>query len=231
MGKERSAIESASIYYQEVTAALDNLPLASIARVIDRLDEARSRCQVVFTCGNGGSAATAIHFASDLAKGASVPGKRAFRALSLCENISLLTAWANDSSYDDVFSERLAPWVEEGDVLVAFSGGGNSPNVLNAVLEARAAGAYTVGMTGFDGGKLRQMVDLCVCVQTNCMEQIEDLHLLLCHMITRSLRALPARTILENEPPQIAHLAERRIPRLGLLLGHAHDVSRGGNGR
>ena len=94
----------------------------------------------MFTCGNGGSAATAVHLACDLAKGAIAPGKPGIKTLCLCENISLVTAWANDSSYDDVFALQMAPWIKPGDVLIAISCSGNSPNVLSAVGRAREAG-------------------------------------------------------------------------------------------
>lgn len=167
------------------------LPMGELEQVIGLLDEARWARRTVFTCGNGGSAATAIHFAGDLAKGAMAPGKPSIKALSLCENISLVTAWANDASYDDIFAERLAPWARAGDVLIAISGSGNSPNVLNAVRLARAVGATTVALTGFKGGRLKDMVDVCVTVPCDCMEQIEDVHLLVCHLVTTCLRGLP----------------------------------------
>ena len=178
-------------YLSDVAGLLETVPIDAVARVIDRLEEARCEEQAVFTCGNGGSAATAIHFASDLAKGAAVVGKPAFKAMSLCENVSLVTAWANDVSYEDVFARRMAPWLKPGDVLVAISCSGNSRNVLNAIHRAKAGGATTVGFTAFDGGKMRELVDICVTVRSSVMEQIEDIHLLLCHLITTALRNLP----------------------------------------
>ncbi|MHB1131372.1 MAG: SIS domain-containing protein [Chloroflexota bacterium] len=177
-------------YLADVDTTLRMLPWAAIRKVIDRLDLARREGQTVFTCGNGGSAATAIHFACDLAKGALAPGSRPIRALALCENISLVTAWANDTSYDEVFKQRLSPWVRAGDVLVAISGSGNSPNVLGAVELARDRGATCIGLAGFAGGKLRDLVDICVTVPSNSLEQIEDVHLVLCHLITACLRNL-----------------------------------------
>jgi len=191
--------DSIASYFDEVTSALRALPAADLERAIYRLDEARWKGQAVFTCGNGGSAATAIHFACDLAKGALAPRKPPIKALSLCDNISLVTAWANDACYDDIFAERLFPWVKPGDVLVAVSGSGNSPNVLNAVKLAGAVGATTIGLTGSAGGRLRGLVDLCITVPCNCMEQIEDVHLLVCHLITTCLRDLPAREAAESQ--------------------------------
>ncbi|MGQ9675064.1 MAG: SIS domain-containing protein [Chloroflexota bacterium] len=191
MDTDRLIIDSVGQYSAQVIRLLERLPVEDLWRAIKRLEEARWKGQSIFTCGNGGSAATAIHFASDLAKSTVAPDKPAFRALSLCENISLVTAWANDAAYDYVFAERLNPWVKPGDVLVAISGSGNSRNVLKAVEVAVAAQATTIALTGFQGGKLKQMVDICLTVPSDFMQQIEDVHLLLCHVITICLRQLP----------------------------------------
>jgi len=192
MDRERFISTAIRSYLSDVDGVLEKLPVDAVARVIDRLEEARWKDQAVFTCGNGGSAATAIHFASDLSKGALAQGKPGIRALSLCENISLVTAWANDASYDDVFARRMAPWLRAGDVLVAISCSGNSRNVLNAIHRARAGRATTIGFVGSDGGRMRGMVDICVAVPCDHVEQVEDVHLLLCHLITACLRNLPA---------------------------------------
>jgi len=178
-------------YLAGMAEILGDFPVDGLARVILRLEEARWKEQSVFICGNGGSAATAIHFACDLAKGAASKGKPNFRTMSLNENVSLLTAWANDASYDDIFARRMAPWLRAGDVLVAISCSGNSRNVLNAIHRARAGQATTIGFTGFDGGKMKQMVDVCVIVPSHQIEMVEDMHLLFCHLITVSLRKVP----------------------------------------
>ncbi|MBI4302339.1 MAG: SIS domain-containing protein [Chloroflexi bacterium] len=178
-------------YLAQVRRVLQSVPVEAVEQVIWRLEEARWQGQQVFTCGNGGSAATAIHFASDLSKGAMALGKPPIRAEALCDNVSLLTAWANDVSFDEIFIRRMGPWVKAGDVLVAISGSGNSRNVLNAVDKARALGATTIGFTGYDGGQLKNYVDICVLASCDCMEQIEDLHLLLCHLIATCLRNIP----------------------------------------
>ncbi|HEX2988794.1 MAG TPA: SIS domain-containing protein [Chloroflexota bacterium] len=187
-------------YLNGVAGLLGALPADSLARTINRLEEARCKQQLVFTCGNGGSATTAIHFASDLAKGAATPNRPGFRSMSLCDNIAMVTAWANDSSYADIFSRRLTTWASRGDVLVAISGSGRSPNVLDAIRVARAAGCTTIGFTGFEGGRMKDMVDICVTVPSDSMEQIEDVHLVLCHLITKCLRALPLETALHPGP-------------------------------
>lgn len=195
MNKNDSLYEAMSAYFSQVAGILQNLPMEILEWVIYRLEEARWKRQQVFTCGNGGSAATASHLACDLAKGALIPNKPAIKALCLSDNVPLLTAWANDVSYDEVFSQQVKPWIESGDVLIAISGSGNSQNVLNAVDKARAVGATTIGFTGFDGGKLKNMVDICLIVPSRSMQQIEDVHLLLCHLMATCLRKMPADVI------------------------------------
>jgi D-sedoheptulose 7-phosphate isomerase len=187
-----SVLESVNSYLVQVSDVLAKLPVGALERMIHRLEEARWKRQQVFICGNGGSAATAIHFASDLSKGVLAVNKPPIRAESLCDNIALLTAWANDVSYDEIFAQRMAPWVKAGDVLIAISGSGNSRNVLRAVDLARAVGATTIGLTGFEGGKLKGMVDISITVPCDSMEQVEDIHLLLCHLITTCLRNIPS---------------------------------------
>ena len=195
MNRDDSLSEAMSSYLSQVADILENLPLEMVEQVIYRLEEARWKRQQVFTCGNGGSAATASHLACDLAKGALAPNKPPIKVLCLSDNVSLLTAWANDVSYDEVFSQRMNPWIESGDVLIAISGSGNSQNVLNAVDKARAVGATTIGFTGFDGGKLKDMVDICLIVPSHSMQQIEDVHLLLCHFMATCLSRMPEEGI------------------------------------
>jgi len=133
--------------------------------------------------GNGGSASTASHFACDLGKGLSLPGKKRFKALALCDNIPTMTAYANDCSYEDIFSEQLKNIVEAGDCVVAISGSGNSKNVLKAVELANQHSAITIGLTGFQGGRLKDLVSECLIVPNNTMEQVEDIHLVILHAI------------------------------------------------
>ena len=188
--KVQSIAELAKCYLAQVGESLARLPLEKIEPIVLRLEEARLKRQQVFICGNGGSAATASHFACDLAKGASVPHKPPIKAFPLTDSIPLLSAWANDLSYDEVFARKLAPWVQAGDVVIGISGSGNSRNVLNALRLAKEAGATTIGLTGFDGGKLRDIVDICLVVPSRSMEQIEDVHLLVCHLTTTCLREI-----------------------------------------
>jgi D-sedoheptulose 7-phosphate isomerase len=180
--------EAISAYLTEMQSTLSNLPIDSIERVVRLLREARSQKKRVFLFGNGGSAATASHLACDLAKGTSTNGKPRMRVVSLTDNVPLISAWANDSSYEDIFAQQLREQVEPGDIAIGISASGKSPNVLNAIKVARSAGAITVGLTGLDGGDLKNLVDLCVVVPDNSIDQVEDVHLMLGHIITSCLR-------------------------------------------
>ncbi len=178
----------AAQYVTDVQALMHELPLAAVPPVVQALLDARRQGRHVFVCGNGGSAATASHFVNDLNKGTNVAGKRRFRAVGLVDNTPLLMAWSNDTTYEQALAEQVINFVEPGDVLVAISGSGNSPNVLRAVEAAHAHGAVTVGMTGFSGGQLKALVDLSLHVPSQCMEQVEDAHMILCHTLTVTLR-------------------------------------------
>ena len=175
-------------YLTEISDTLAKLPTEVIAQVVDVLDEARGKGRRVFIFGNGGSAATASHFASDLAKGAIRPGKPRLKAFALTDNVPLLSAWANDSAYENIFAEQLENFIEAEDIAIAISGSGNSVNVLNGVKKAKAKGATTIGLVGFGGGKLKELVDVAVVAPSYNMEQVEDIHLLLEHVITTCLR-------------------------------------------
>lgn len=195
-------------YFAQVCDVLQKVPVETLKHVIYRIEDARWKKRAVFTCGNGGSAATSIHFASDLAKGALAPNVPPIKAQSLCENIAVLTAWANDVAYEEIFARQLERWIRSGDVLIAISASGNSQNVLNAVAAARAAGATTIGFAGFEGGRLKDMVDICITVPSSSMEQIEDVHLLLCHLITTCLKEIPSGSC---ELESIVGSAERPV--------------------
>ncbi len=144
----------------------------------------------IFILGNGGSAATASHMANDLNKGASVPGQPRFKAIALTDNVPLMTAWGNDTSYENIFVEQMMNFLELGDVVIAISASGNSPNVLRALRVARQYGAITIGFTGRDGGQLRRLVDHGVFIPSDHIGQQEDGHMILDHVITSALRQL-----------------------------------------
>jgi len=177
-------------YIEEVGATLARLPVEEIERVVKILQEARVNKRGVFIFGNGGSAAAASHFASDLNKGAISKGQPRFRAIALTDNLPLISAWANDTSYSDVFTQQLENYLEPGDVVIGISVSGNSTNVVNALGLAKSRGATTLAFTGFDGGKVRDIAHLCLAVPNKSMEQVEDIHALLQHVITTCLRGM-----------------------------------------
>jgi D-sedoheptulose 7-phosphate isomerase len=173
-------------YFEELQRVMVSFPKDGIDQIADTLVRAYDAGRTVYLCGNGGSAALASHFACDLGKGtAYCNGGKRLRALSLTDNLPTLTAWANDSGYEDVFSEQLRNFVQPGDVAVGISGSGSSKNVLNALQVAREAGATTVGISGFQGGEVKFLCDICVIVPSSNMQIIEDLHLAMTHSIFR----------------------------------------------
>lgn len=149
----------------------------SLEKIGQLLETAEKNGKTVFVMGNGGSAATASHIATDWSKTAERPGKRLLRCISLNDNVPFMTAIGNDLGYEHVFSRQLENLVDAGDVVVIVSGSGNSPNVVKAAEMAKSKGATTVGMTGFAGGKLRQMADVCLHVNSDQYGVIEDLHM------------------------------------------------------
>lgn len=170
-------------YKTDLIQAIETIPLDKVHQAIDWLKEARDGGRHIFVCGNGGSASTASHFACDMVKGASYKRDSRFRIMALTDSLPTLTAYSNDVGYDCVFHEQLRNFAETGDVLMAISGSGNSPNVLNAVEYAKELGCRTIGLSGRDGGKLGPMVDLSIQVPVPHMGRIEDAHMIVCHMI------------------------------------------------
>jgi D-sedoheptulose 7-phosphate isomerase len=176
-------------YLGDVEGLLRELPVGQIITLVERLAEGYRHDQQIFAFGNGGSAATATHFMEDLAKSIDYgPGRRRFRAISLCANVPLITAWANDTAYENIFAEQLRNLVRAGDVVIGISGSGNSPNVVNAIRLANELGAHTVGLSGFDGGALRSVAREAIVVPCHNMQQVEDVHLVICHLTFCLLR-------------------------------------------
>ena len=167
---------------------LDELPQPAIQAVIDLLGQARLEKRQVFILGNGGSASTASHFVCDLAKNTRLQGFPNYRVIGLTDNMPIFSALANDEGYENVFAGQLASFVRSGDVVIAISASGKSPNVTKAVELARRMGACTIGLTGFDGGLLAGMVDHNIHVPSHCIEYVEDVHLMIEHLITKALR-------------------------------------------
>jgi D-sedoheptulose 7-phosphate isomerase len=181
--------EELDAYLLQVAQTLIHLPRGPLEEIAQALWETYERDGTILVCGNGGSAASASHFACDLAKSTISADCRRLRALALTDNIPLMTAWSNDQSYADVFVEQLIGLYRPGDLLFAISGSGNSPNVLRAVAWANQCGAPTVGLTGFDGGKLARLARYSLRMDNNVMPQVEDIHMTVCHALAVAMRA------------------------------------------
>jgi D-sedoheptulose 7-phosphate isomerase len=177
-------------YLIELEEAVRLLKRDSLWQATQVLFDAWQRGEQIFIVGNGGSAATASHMANDLNKLTITPGKPRFKAIALTDNIPLMTAWGNDSSYEEIFAEQLTNFIQRADVVVAISASGNSPNVLRAVQVARQYGATTIALTGDIGGKLKGIVDYCVLTPTGHICQQEDCHLIAEHAIANALKKL-----------------------------------------
>ena len=181
-------------YLGHVRRCLDALPVADVARFVECLERAYTDDRQVYIVGNGGSAATASHMACDLAKNVypAAPGVpvRRFRVTSLTDNVALITALANDCGYERVFSEQLTNVLQKDDLVIAISASGNSPNVLEAIALARERGARTAALLGFDGGRARRLVDVAVVVASDDYGHVEDLHLVLNHLVATWMRQL-----------------------------------------
>ena len=179
----------APAYLEQLKTTIAAFPQEQYAAVLAALLKAHAENANLFLMGNGGSAATASHMACDLSKGVSFGLARRFKVLCLNDNIPTMLAYANDLSYQDVFAQQLANFVQPGDVVLGISGSGNSENVLRAVALGKQAGALTIGFTGYDGGKLHAQADIGLNIAVNDMQIAEDLHLVIGHMLMRDLCA------------------------------------------
>lgn len=181
-------MEPITNYIHVLQQTLDILPKGLIAQVIDILQHARISGKQVFIMGNGGSASTASHFVCDLAKNTRTEGIPHYRVIGLTDNMAIFSAYANDEGYENVFAQQLANLIKPEDVVIGISASGNSPNVLNAMVEAKKYNATTIAFTGFDGGRLGQMVKFNIHVNSNIIEHVEDIHLILEHMIVKAIK-------------------------------------------
>ncbi|MGD1020022.1 MAG: SIS domain-containing protein [Verrucomicrobiia bacterium] len=187
----KTASDFAKDYLNGLKNVLDRLPLKPIDEMIRAIEHARDEGRQIFIIGNGGSAATASHMMNDLCKGTlghkgDAPWPR-MRVIALTDNVSLMTAWANDTDFNHVFSEPLKNLAQRGDVLVAISASGNSPNIIAAVEAAKQIGVTVLGLAGFTGGKLSQMADVSLVVPSDGYGPVEDVHMILDHIITSYL--------------------------------------------
>src|SRR5580700_9207708 len=184
----KSASEFAKEYIHQLKDVLDRLPLEPIDEIIRVIEQARDEGRQIFVIGNGGSASTASHMMNDLCKGTlghkgDAPWPR-MRVIALTDNVSLMTAWANDTDFAHIFSEPLKNLAQRGDVLIAISASGNSPNIILAVEAAKQMGVKVIGLAGFGGGKLSQMADVSLVVPSDGYGPVEDVHMILDHIIT-----------------------------------------------
>ena len=181
-------METINKYFTEVEQMMRAISLPHLQNVLVLLEQAYRNGHRIFIMGNGGSAATASHFALDLAKNTIMPGAPRLKAISLTDHVPLITAWSNDTAYEHIFAEQLANMIEPGDVAIGISASGNSPNVINALNLAKQYRASTIGLLGAKGGKIKNMVDAYVLAPGQNIEQEEDAHMILVHVITRHMR-------------------------------------------
>jgi len=189
----KTAAQFTNDYLTGLTAVLDRLPVQDVGRVIEAIEAAHAAGKQIFVIGNGGSAATASHMMNDLCKGTlghkgDAPWPR-FKVIALTDNVSLMTAWANDTDYNHIFSEPLKNFAQPGDLLIGISASGNSPNIIAAVEVAKQIGMKVVGLTGFGGGTLAKLADVPCVVPADDYGPVEDVHMILDHIITSYLYA------------------------------------------
>ncbi len=194
-------------YFSGMEEVIRDISRESIDSVVELLFEAWKNERTVFIFGNGGSASTATHFASDLAKSTIVDGKKRFRAIGLTDNIPLVSAWTNDSGFESIFSEQLKNLIRRGDVVIAISVHGGkgrdkaalwSQNLIRAIQLAKDYGCKSIGFSGFDGGLLKEMADACIVVPSSSTQHVESFHMALEHLICGCLREK-----IEKEPAKL----------------------------
>lgn len=190
---------AAKRYLERLAKILPLMSSEALGRTVSLLLQARRNGKRVYVMGNGGSATTASHFVCDLMKTAQVAGSAPLRAFALTDNTPLLTAWANDSDFSRVFAEQVLALVERGDVVIAITASGNSPNVVAGLIAAAGKGASTVGLLGFDGGACKELVDVALHVPCEHYGLAEDTHSAITHAITAAVKqAVEAEASMAN---------------------------------
>ena len=175
--------EAIDNYFDLLKQSVDGLDRNAIISFVDLLLKARKNGNNIYIMGNGGSASTASHFTCDFNKGLSYKKDIRFKMICLNDNIATMLAYSNDLGYENVFVEQLKNFLKKDDVVIGISGSGNSENVLKAIEYANSINAKTVGITGFDGGKLKNIVDISIHTNINNMQVAEDVHMTICHML------------------------------------------------
>jgi len=174
-------------YLPALKRAIDGLAMDRLSVVVEKMLAAYDKQRQIFVFGNGGSGSTASHLACDINKGVSLGLAKRFKLICLNDNVPTILAYANDVSYEDVFVEQLKNLLNPGDLVIGISGSGNSRNVIKAIRYGNEHGAESVALTGFDGGKLAQLADISLIAPADDMQMVEDIHLIVCHMIMQML--------------------------------------------
>lgn len=185
MGVMADYREKIKKYFDKEIGVIQHLDIEAINKVMNVIAEARQREATIYTMGNGGSAATASHFVCDFNKGISSETCKKFNLICLSDNTPIVTAIANDISYDDIFVLQLKEILKKDDLIIAISGSGNSKNIIKAVEYAKEIGAEVVGLTGYSGGKLKELADYSMHVPVDDMQITEDIHMIFDHMMMK----------------------------------------------
>lgn len=175
-------------YFDQVKNLLDQIPEEGIIAFTDLLTDAWKEGKKVILMGNGGSSANASHIVNDLQKCLQYDSGKPLKAMCLSDNTALILAWGNDTKFDNIYAPQVECWAESGDLVIGISGSGNSMNVINAIEKGNEVGALTLGLAGFDGGKLAKIAKITIVVPSDNMQQIEDLHMIILHLVFSELR-------------------------------------------
>jgi D-sedoheptulose 7-phosphate isomerase len=174
-------------YLADVKTLLDAIDPAEIDAVVESLLSAWRQGKRVLLMGNGGSSSSVSHIVNDMQKNIHLEAGKPLRALCLSDCTPLMMAWANDTNWENIFTPQVECWTEPGDVVIGVSGSGNSGNVINGIEAANRAGAVTFGLAGFQGGKLKETAQRCLVVPSDNMQRIEDVHMVLLHVLFSAL--------------------------------------------
>ncbi|GAB4468501.1 MAG: SIS domain-containing protein [Armatimonadaceae bacterium] len=175
-------------YFSTLKALLDAVDPAQIEQVVDILHECYRKDRRLVMCGNGGSGSTSSHMVCDFQKNIYLDGGKPFEAIALTDSPALIMAWGNDTNFENIFAGQARTWLREGDALIAISGSGNSANVLRAVEVANEVGAISIGFCGYGGGKLSEIAQVPIVIRKRNMQQVEDVHMILGHVVFSALR-------------------------------------------
>jgi len=174
-------------YQSNLIKTIKNIKIEDIEKIATAFIEARDNGKTIYTIGNGGSGSTASHMVCDITKGCSFNKKKRYKMFCLNDNIPTILAYSNDVSYDVVFEEQLKNVLQEGDIVLAISGSGNSKNVIRAVNYAKSVNAKIIGMTGYNGGLLKKLSDISLNANIDDMQISEDIHVIVMHMLYKLL--------------------------------------------